>query len=193
VWFVKSKRAQTNLDYETWIEGGVSPTLSGFDSGDSRAVTLVVDEPICVTGERTHALTSEGADASEDGTGRGTPIVTGYTQVAFGEYREGSSTLKASDAGRPEQSPVVFHATQTPISGEVAPRLGASAQLGTETVGGVRRITPVECERLQGFPDDWTDPVSDSQRYRQMGNAVTVNVAEWVAWRLIEADEGTPE
>ena len=57
-----------------------------------------------------------------------------------------------------------------------------------------RRLTPRECERLQGFPDDWTlvehngKPMSDGQRYRQMGNAVTVNVAEWIGRRIL-ADE----
>lgn len=44
----------------------------------------------------------------------------------------------------------------------------------------VRRLTPVECERLQGFPDDWTAGQSDSARYKQMGNAVAVPVVEWV-------------
>jgi len=48
----------------------------------------------------------------------------------------------------------------------------------------VRRLTPVECERLQGFPDDWTAVGSDSTRYKQMGNAVTVNVIEWIGKRL---------
>ena len=52
--------------------------------------------------------------------------------------------------------------------------------------GGVRRLTPVECCRLQGFPDDWNAWQSDAQRYRQMGNAVTVNVAEWIGGRIIE-------
>ena len=45
----------------------------------------------------------------------------------------------------------------------------------------VRRLTPRECERLQGFPDDWTAGQADSHRYKQMGNAVTVNVAHYVA------------
>lgn len=44
-----------------------------------------------------------------------------------------------------------------------------------------RRLTPVECERLQGFPDGWTEGVSDSQRLKQMGNAITVPVANYVA------------
>lgn len=53
---------------------------------------------------------------------------------------------------------------------------------------GVRRLMPVECERLQGFPDGWSsDVVSDSQAYRQMGNAVCVNVAEWVGRRIVAA------
>ena len=44
----------------------------------------------------------------------------------------------------------------------------------------VRRLTPVECERLQGFPDNWTEGQSDSTRYKQMGNAVAVPVVEWL-------------
>ena len=48
----------------------------------------------------------------------------------------------------------------------------------------IRRLTPVECERLQGFPDGWTEGVSDSQRYRQLGNAVTVNVVKAIVEKL---------
>lgn len=40
----------------------------------------------------------------------------------------------------------------------------------------IRRLTPIECERLQGFPDNWTKGLSDSQRYKCLGNAVTTNV-----------------
>ena len=40
----------------------------------------------------------------------------------------------------------------------------------------IRRLTPTECERLQGFPDGWTEGVSDTQRYKMLGNAVTTNV-----------------
>ena len=56
---------------------------------------------------------------------------------------------------------------------------------------GVRRLTPTECERLQGFPDGWTllpdGNTPDSPRYRALGNAVAVPVAEWIGWRIIEA------
>ena len=51
----------------------------------------------------------------------------------------------------------------------------------------VRRLTPLECERLQGFPDDWTlvgEKSVDSSRYKQMGNAVTTNVIAWIGQRF---------
>lgn len=54
------------------------------------------------------------------------------------------------------------------------------AQVGMQ----VRRLTPTECERLQGFPDGWTQGFSDSTRYKMLGNAVCVNVSEWIAKRL---------
>jgi DNA (cytosine-5)-methyltransferase 1 len=49
----------------------------------------------------------------------------------------------------------------------------------------VRRLTPIECERLQGFPDDWTVGQADSSRYKQMGNAVAVPVVQWIVGRLV--------
>jgi DNA (cytosine-5)-methyltransferase 1 len=55
----------------------------------------------------------------------------------------------------------------------------------------IRRLTPKECERLQGFPDDWTkygigdEPISDTQRYKMCGNAVTTNVITAVMEKLL--------
>lgn len=49
----------------------------------------------------------------------------------------------------------------------------------------IRRLTPVECERLQGFPDGWTEGLPDTQRYRLLGNAITVNVAEFLGRRIM--------
>ena len=57
---------------------------------------------------------------------------------------------------------------------------GGNNVSGVATSTDVRRLTPVECERLQGFPDDWTEGQSDSHRYKQMGNAVAVPVVEWI-------------
>lgn len=61
------------------------------------------------------------------------------------------------------------------------------------TTSGVRRLTPVECARLQGFPDNWNaedangKPIADTHRYRQYGNAVCVPVAEWIGRRIVLA------
>lgn len=50
----------------------------------------------------------------------------------------------------------------------------------------IRKLTPVECERLQGFPDGWTEGVSDTQRYKTLGNAVTSNVVQAIAKKLVK-------
>lgn len=50
----------------------------------------------------------------------------------------------------------------------------------------IRRLTPRECARLQGFPDDYEIIVSDTQAYKQFGNAVTVNVAESIAHQVLK-------
>jgi DNA (cytosine-5)-methyltransferase 1 len=64
------------------------------------------------------------------------------------------------------------------------------AQIGM----GVRRLTPLECERLMGWPDEWTrytsdgQEISDSHRYRMCGNGIIATMAEWLGHRLIMAD-----
>ena len=60
--------------------------------------------------------------------------------------------------------------------------------------GGVRRLTPLECERLMGWPDDWTrwtaggKEIADSHRYRMAGNGVVASVAEWLGHRIVAVD-----
>ena len=79
---------------------------------------------------------------------------------------------------------------------DVAPALTMPEHNGVSLFDGyrIRRLTPIECERLQGFPDDHTSlgnydgetkPMSNTQRYKQCGNAVTVDVVEAVAKRCI--------
>lgn len=59
----------------------------------------------------------------------------------------------------------------------------------------VRRITPIEAERLQNFPDNYTNieyngkPAPDSLRYKALGNSMTVSVMRWLAERILEADK----
>ena len=70
------------------------------------------------------------------------------------------------------------HSAQSAIAGHYVPEVTDSA---------VRRLTPTECERLQGFPDSWTHG-KDGPRYAALGDAVTVNVAEWIGRRIMMAD-----
>ena len=75
---------------------------------------------------------------------------------------------------------------------------GTDQSRGTPVIAspayGVRRLTPRECERLQGFPDDWTrythdgKEIKDSPRYRMLGNAVTGDVAKWIFKRIARRD-----
>jgi DNA (cytosine-5)-methyltransferase 1 len=53
----------------------------------------------------------------------------------------------------------------------------------------VRRLTPLECERLMGWPDDWTAGQSDTHRYKQCGNGVASPVAQWIGQQLMELDK----
>lgn len=75
-----------------------------------------------------------------------------------------------------------------PSGGEVRHDFNEKPMLQSSQVPavGVRRLTPTECERLQGFPDGWTGGQSDSTRYRQLGNAVAVPVVKWIARRIME-------
>ena len=82
-------------------------------------------------------------------------------------------------------------AIQTPtLTGELAKGTGRTftPQKFFELTKELRRLTPIECERLQGFSDNWTEGVSDTQRYRQLGNAVTTNVIESIVRRWNEKD-----
>jgi len=141
----------------------------------------------------THTLRGDGFDASEDGTGRGTPLV-----------------------------PFAFHPTQDPISSnDICHAIGAqhnataavctigwSEQLnahvdlaGTIQRGGnggrhegvmdakmrVRRLMPIECERLQGFPDNYTrisEKTPDGARYKAIGNSMPVPVMRYIGERI---------
>lgn len=113
-----------------------------------------------------HTLRSEGFDASEDGTGRGTPLVA-------------AMNLRGRDGGA---MPEMDHLASLRAAS------GGSSRSYAASCAGVRRLTPVECCRLQGFPDDWFGKPNerpDGPRYAALGDAVTVNVAEWLGGRLM--------
>ena len=146
-------------DYETWITGGVVPTLNAFDNGDVRT-TVIVFHPHYHDGARVQDETMNTL-TSRMGTG--------------GNNVSGVATIKAYD----EFNDSIGDTHHTL-------RSGTKQSTGVIMESNVRRLTPVECERLQGFPDDWTAGQSDSTRYKQMGNAVAVPVVEWIVQNIVD-------
>lgn len=216
LWFVKSRRAQTINDDETWVGGGVVPTLNAFDIGDTRTLVVIIQEPVLMRGREGKEgggkgpLLSEGisltiATANDQvlftpgviiidgtrvgdvriyddevmqtviqrwGTGGGNVPLVSYSIREDATANNFSATeIEQARALQSLQPSVQSHHAQTFIAEDTPPAV-------------VRRLTPVECERLQGFPDDWTADQADSNRYKQMGNAVTVNVISWIGARL---------
>ncbi|HUU42125.1 MAG TPA: DNA cytosine methyltransferase [Planctomycetota bacterium] len=134
-----------------------------------RTLPVHLAEALEAVATSTTSTDQERHDAGEDGTGRGTPLVTrAYSVVPEGGQ---GADLRASEV-------------------QVSPGLAKTeSERGVHVVQqGVRRLTPTECERLQGFPDGWTDLGPDSRRYAALGDAVTVNVAEWIGSRILSAD-----
>ena len=90
------------------------------------------------------------------------------------------------------EAPIAFHNRQDPdVSGDMTHPLGAKDNgLGVATAMQVRRLTPVECERLQGFPDGYTDiktrgkDTPDGPRYKALGNSMAVPVMRWIGERV---------
>lgn len=148
-----------------------------------------------------HALRGEGFDASEDGTGRGTPLVP----VSFGGQMSTpmwdfdlSQTLQAKNPQAVAiQERAVSENLENGPQGKgyqegVAYTLEARNKVqAVGTAWAVRRLTPTECERLQGFPDGYTnvpwrgkDFSPDGPRYKALGNSMAVNVMRWIGHRI---------
>ena len=168
MWFVKSRRAQNENNDETWNRGGVTTTLNAFDNGgESRATVLILDgtrvDDVRVYEGVVQTMTQRW------GTGGGQVPSIAYSIREDATANNFSATeIEQARALQALQPSVQSHHAQTFIAEPLQ----------------VRRLTPMECERLQGFPDGWTETQSDSQRYRQMGNAVTVNVIESIGTQL---------
>jgi len=138
-------------------------------------------------------LRGEGFDASEDGTGKQNLVVTpALTGNQYGDNKGREGLLVAA--------PIAFHGSQDPdVSGDVTHPVGRNQGLeccvafSQSQHRGVRRLTPVECERLQGFPDDYTlvpfrrgKPAADGPRYKAIGNSMAVSVMRWIGERISE-------
>lgn len=181
-----------------------------------------------------HTLKAEGFDASEDGTGRGiplVPVVFDETQITSGENRSNpqpgdpshpipahgrpptvafsckdygndavddvAPTLRAmghdgSHANAGGQLAVAFNARQDPdVSGDVTHPIDTDgASVGVLQPWRVRRLTPTECARLQGFPEDHCaityrgKPAADGPQYKAYGNSMAIPVMRWIGMRI---------
>lgn len=122
-----------------------------------------------VNGSVTHTLTAEGHDASEDGTGRGTPVIASYG-------------IAGNTIGRQPGN----GGNGTGFCEELSYTLTRTDQHGVAHDMQVRRLMPVECERLQGFPDGHTDipGAKDGPRYKALGNSMAVPVMRWIGKRI---------
>ena len=159
-----------------------------------------------------HALRAEGFDASEDGSGRGIPLVPvaqgvalrgrdeGGTAELTGEVmtalRTGGFTESHANAG--VMPAIAFHARQDPNHGDVTHPLDTDGtSIGKFHRWRVRRLMPVECERLQGFPDGYTDiiyrgkPAADGPRYKAIGNSKAVNCIRWIGEGIYAMSKST--
>jgi DNA (cytosine-5)-methyltransferase 1 len=124
----------------------------------------------------THTLRGEGFDASEDGTGRGTPLVA----VPINTHHVAKMVHWQQGGGEVEDN----------VSGALRANAEHSYQFA-RIQSTVRRLTPRECERLQGFPDDHTavqyrnKPACDGPRYKALGNSMAVPCVEWILGNLL--------
>jgi DNA (cytosine-5)-methyltransferase 1 len=153
--------------------GGGTAELTGDTATALRASQGGGDKP-----HVTHSLRADGFDASEDGTGRGTPLVpVAHTPaVAF--------TCKDYGADAGDSSPTLR------AMGHDGSHANAGGQVAVQQDAAVRRLTPREAERLQGFPDDYTaipyrnGTAADGPRYKALGNSMAVPVVRWVCKRI---------
>jgi len=199
----------------------------------------------------THALRGEGFDASEDGTGRGTPIVPvlyapDVVDTLVGRSSRGGGQINSPGHNADQQLVAFTSKDHGQDAGDLAPTLrsmsgkhanaggqvavaygispdcfdrdgegangtagersglGVDTELayslrakragGVATASAVRRLTPRECERLQGFPDDYTlvpnrgKPMADGPRYKCLGNSMAVPVMAWIGQRIAAVD-----
>ena len=270
MWYTKRRRAQNPNDFETWIVGGVSPTLNAFDNtGDSRATVVIAfsagnsakARSIAITEDATPPLRASASGTNQvptvlilDGTrvddirvydDEITPCLknrmgTGGNNVPFvatdieskdnpkhhlaipiqdgRAMQKNQNGLGIGESGAPSytldqtggQSVAVF-----PIQGTIIGRqdhngpqgkgygnetdpmytLDSISQHGVATEMQVRRLTPIECERLMGWPDNHTlhradgKKNSDTTRYKMCGNGVASPVAQWIAEQINNAEQ----
>jgi hypothetical protein len=224
----KAKRAQSTTDDETWVEGEVSNTLNNFDLGDTRTTYAVVEPvvPPVISPTVTTCKGSRGGCSSE-AIDEITAIHLAQQHIMPGSVAPtiGASGPPYSRTGNErveaDALAVVYSfdslasnsmKSSNPNSGcrevDLAKTIDTTNPCPSKNQGGigilqpppmaVRRLTPVECERLQGFPDNWSripwkgkpeEDCPDGPRYKACGNSMAVPVMRWIGERIAQADQ----
>ena len=151
----------------------VAPTLSARagTGGDNLPLALQAQEPICISGNAIDRQPQNG------GNGIGYQTGIAYTLTATDHHavysRQWVDVFKDDDVASTESARQ--HKDATDLVCQLAEQESAKPLL-------IRRLTPLECERLQGFPDFWTDlpGASDSSRYKALGNSVAIPCVEYI-------------
>jgi DNA (cytosine-5)-methyltransferase 1 len=189
--------------------------IVGHRGNNWRPPGQVLDLPACSAGNPAAGITPRALLAGDTAESVGSDGGGTSRRVTFAKGRRAMSPTDHETWVERDFSPTlnVFdntgegRATVLTVNALTANGLGGGgpddnlAQAGhlQATTSGVRRLTPVECERLQGFPDGWSEngtqpngaekPLSDSARYKLTGNAVCANVAWWIAARIKKISE----
>jgi DNA (cytosine-5)-methyltransferase 1 len=210
--FRKSRRAQSSEDCETWVNDGLANTLNNFDLGDTRTTHTIVTKESNVyenhpTDSRVKAINKSSTVTARWGTGGGNVPFVREEQIGVDIYNVNlthdiACTVTTQSGVNNTTGPKLLeitepiHPTLTTTHG---PRQGssdegvASLKAVFQNTMRVRRLTPVECERLQGFPDNWTqipygkkpkEQCPDGHRYKSLGNSMAVPVMRWIGRRI---------
>ena len=206
VTYSKPKRAQSATDNETWVESDKTNTLNAFDVGDVRTTEVVIEkEPAFFSkmaigdykaDDRSHCLNArdykEPTDLvieTSDGDIAGTLDASYYKGCGERQGKERTFVVKSVDCR---------NCTEDDVNGTL--QFGAHRSLNCNNVVRVkyivRRLTPLECERLQGFPDNHTNigefidtkgkkcKTSDASRYKALGNSIALPSWKFILKRL---------
>jgi len=115
--------------------------------------------------------------------------VTGPITAGMSKGLRGTEGIESNWAViEPIAFPANLSGTQSATSENLSPSMGAKNPTAVAHAMSVRRLTPRECERLQGFPDDYTaiPKAADGPRYKSLGNSMAVPVMHWIGKRIHE-------
>lgn len=171
--FKKTAHAKSADDGQGWTETEVNDTLNIFDNGEARTPTLILENHPNDSRIKIREDGKVQTLSSRMGTG-------GYGLCKISRYSHADSVARVADVVPCMQGRQVHGGNNVQVNSIV------------------RRLTPLECERLQGYPDGWTDigewtdskgkkhKDSDSPRYKALGNSIALPFWEWMADRMVK-------